>query len=59
MKWAVQLAEICSAITNQETFFVRLIMSRSGTLVICVQNLDFSGANQVVLNVVSGRVHQR
>lgn len=32
-------------------------MPRSGTLVICVQNLDFSGANQVVLNIVSGRVH--
>eukprot|EP01039_Chlorochromonas_danica_P002521 gene2521-2761_t len=33
-------------------------MPRSGTLVICVQNLDFSGANQVVLNVVSGRMHE-
>jgi hypothetical protein len=32
-------------------------MPRSGTLVFCVQNLDFSGANQVVLNIVSGRVH--
>ena len=34
-------------------------MPRSGTLVICVQNLDFSGANQVVLNIVAGRVHER
>lgn len=33
-------------------------MPRSGTLVICVQNLDFSGANQVVLNIVSGRMHE-
>jgi len=31
---------------------------RSGTLVVCVQNLDFSGANQVVLNIVSGKVHE-
>jgi hypothetical protein len=30
---------------------------RNGTLVICVQNLDFSGANQVVHNIVQGRVH--
>jgi hypothetical protein len=34
-------------------------MSRSGTLVICVQNLDFSGANQVVLNIVIGKIHER
>lgn len=34
-------------------------MPRSGTLVICVQNLDFSGANQVVLNIVAGRMHER
>lgn len=34
-------------------------MPRSGTLVICVQNLDFSGANQVVLNIVAGKLHQR
>jgi len=33
-------------------------MPRSGTLVICVQNLDFSGANQVVLNIVQGRMHE-
>ena len=33
-------------------------MVRSGTLVICLQNLDFSGANQVVLNIVSGRIHE-
>ena len=33
-------------------------MPRAGTLVICVQNLDFSGANQVVLNVVSGHLHE-
>lgn len=33
-------------------------MPRSGTLVICVQNLDFSGANQVVLNIVAGRTHE-
>lgn len=33
-------------------------MPRSGTLVICVQNLDYSGANQVVLNIVSGRMHE-
>lgn len=33
-------------------------MPRSGTLVCCLQNLDFSGANQVVLNIVSGRVHE-
>lgn len=33
-------------------------MPRSGTLVICVQNLDFSGANQVVLNIVSGKMHE-
>lgn len=33
-------------------------MPRSGTLVICVQNLDYSGANQVVLNIISGRMHQ-
>lgn len=32
-------------------------MPRSGTLVICVQNLDYSGANQVVLNIVQGRMH--
>ena len=29
-------------------------MPRSGTLVICTQNLDFSGANQVILNIVAG-----
>jgi hypothetical protein len=34
-------------------------MPRCGTLVICVQNLDFSGANQVVLNIVMGKIHQR
>lgn len=33
-------------------------MPRAGTLVICVQNLDFSGANQVVLNIVSGHLHE-
>eukprot|EP01040_Poterioochromonas_malhamensis_P014639 gene14639-16232_t len=33
-------------------------MPRSGTLVICVQNLDFSGANQVVLNIVAGKMHE-
>jgi 5'-nucleotidase len=33
-------------------------MPRSGTLVCCLQNLDFSGANQVVLNIVAGRVHE-
>jgi 5'-nucleotidase len=33
-------------------------MPRSGTLVFCLQNLDFSGANQVVLNIVSGRIHE-
>lgn len=33
-------------------------MPRSGTLVCCLQNLDFSGANQVVLNIVSGKVHE-
>jgi len=32
-------------------------MVRSGTLVVCVQNLDFSGANQVVLNIVAGSIH--
>lgn len=32
-------------------------MPRTGTFVICVQNLDFSGANQVVLNIVHGRMH--
>ena len=32
-------------------------MSRTGSLVICVQNLDFSGANQVVLNTVAGSMH--
>jgi glycosyltransferase involved in cell wall biosynthesis len=40
---------------NQET---TSNMPRSGTLVICVQNLDFSGANQVVLNIVAGRMHE-
>jgi hypothetical protein len=34
------------------------MVARSGTLAICVQNLDFSGANQLVLNVVRGKVHQ-
>ena len=33
-------------------------MPRSGTLVICTQNLDFSGANQIVLNIVNGRAHE-
>eukprot|EP01038_Epipyxis_sp_PR26KG_P010577 gene10577-14207_t len=33
-------------------------MPRSGTLVICVQNLDFSGANQAILNIVAGRIHE-
>ena len=33
-------------------------MPRTGTLIICVQNLDFSGANQVVLNIVSGSMHE-
>jgi hypothetical protein len=33
-------------------------MPRAGTLVICVQNLDFSGANQVVLNIVSSHLHE-
>ena len=33
-------------------------MPRAGTLVICVQNLDYSGANQVVLNIISGRTHE-
>ena len=32
-------------------------MPRSGTLVICVQNLDYSGANQVILNVIKGKLH--
>jgi hypothetical protein len=32
-------------------------MPRAGTLVLCVQNLDFSGANQVVLNIVKGKLH--
>ena len=32
-------------------------MSRTGSLVICVQNLDFSGANQVILNTVAGTMH--
>jgi hypothetical protein len=30
---------------------------RSGTLVICTQNLDYSGANQVTLNILAGRSH--
>eukprot|EP01041_Mallomonas_annulata_P001611 gene1611-3109_t len=33
-------------------------MPRSGTLLICTQNLDFSGANQVMLNIVSGTMHE-
>jgi len=33
-------------------------MPRTGTLVVCVQNLDCSGANQVVLNLLSGKVHE-
>ena len=33
-------------------------MPRSGTLVIACQNLDFSGANQVVLNIVTGTMHE-
>ena len=33
-------------------------MPRSGTLLICCQNLDFSGANQVVLNIVAGTMHE-
>jgi hypothetical protein len=33
-------------------------MPRSGTLVVCVQNLDYSGANQVVYNVISGGTHE-
>jgi glycosyltransferase involved in cell wall biosynthesis len=33
-------------------------MPRSGTLVICCQNLDFSGANQVILNIVAGAMHE-
>lgn len=41
------------------SFVFSRAMSRRGTLVVCVQNLDFSGANQVVLNIVSGRIHQR
>jgi hypothetical protein len=24
----------------------------------CVQNLDFSGANQIILNIVTGRMHK-
>jgi hypothetical protein len=34
-------------------------MPRTGTLIVCVQNLDCSGANQVVLNLVAGKVHER
>ena len=33
-------------------------MPRSGSLVICVQNLDFSGANQVIVNVIEGGLHE-
>ena len=33
-------------------------MPREGTLVFCLQNLDFSGANQVILNIVLGDVHR-
>jgi hypothetical protein len=33
-------------------------MPRSGTLLICVQNLDYSGANQVILNIVAGTMHE-
>lgn len=33
-------------------------MPRAGTLVVCVQNLDFSGANQVILNIVAGKMHE-
>lgn len=32
-------------------------MSRSGTLIVCLHNLDCSGANQVILNIVQGTVH--
>ena len=32
-------------------------MPRAGTLVICVQNLDYSGANQVILNIIVGKLH--
>lgn len=38
-------------------YFQPLPMPRAGTLVICVQNLDYSGANQVVLNIVTGGIH--
>ena len=31
---------------------------RQGTLVVCVQNLDHSGANQVILNLVLGKLHR-
>ena len=33
-------------------------MPRTGSLIFCVQNLDFSGANQVVLNTIAGIVHE-
>ena len=33
-------------------------MVRSGSLIICVQNLDFSGANQVILNLIEGGLHE-
>lgn len=32
-------------------------MSRSGTLLFCLHNLDCSGANQVVLNIIIGSIH--
>ena len=40
------------------TLINSLKMPRSGTLLICTQNLDFSGANQVILNIVAGTMHE-
>lgn len=36
----------------------KVIMPRTGTLVVCVQNLDCSGANQIILNILNGRMHE-
>jgi len=32
-------------------------MYRCGTLFICLHNLDYSGANQVILNIIQGSIH--
>ena len=62
--FVLPLPEVCEVRRSihylvQEIEVLGLIkMGRAGTLVIACQNLDFSGANQVVLNIVTGTMHE-